>query len=228
VIQRIDVAQQRAQHRVTRQRRHEALLRWLLDFIQREPQQTRDRAGLERFDSVIGLDVFPARFLTDVRRRQRLRLLSGVEIVRIHRRLRTLLGALKPVDRVTAESYEPLPEARLRIRSDGHRVSMLHIADWPDTVLLSVASLLTRFGERVIRCDDPTCRRLFLRTRRGRFCSPQCSQRVRSRAFYVEHSERLREKRREAYRAQVTKLYPLAKIGVRKRKVHHAKTTRTR
>jgi hypothetical protein len=57
----------------------------------------------------------------------------------------------------------------------------------------SCAELLSAFGQRVRRCEDPDCQTLFLRKGKKRHCSDVCALRLRMRTW--------RKQNREAYNA---------------------------
>lgn len=79
-------------------------------------------------------------------------------------------------------------------------------ADFPLTFWIAVADWLVAAGPRLRAC--PECRTPFLSIRRQAYCSTQCSQRVRSRRWYVAHAAEAREKRVQAYQQEIR-----AKLG---------------
>jgi hypothetical protein len=69
--------------------------------------------------------------------------------------------------------------------------------------MLQAFDLLAQMGERVRRCADPKCGRLFLATKRKQFCSPRCSQRVRIAAWRERHRKVYLKQRRAAYKKRL-------------------------
>lgn len=230
-IERIAISRKVLKHwRAARQSTHERVLRSVLDFAARDlPQTAGDRRRLQQqlqqFDYVSGLGVFPARFTRRPIARHRLRRLSRAEICQLHARLRGLLDTLKPIGGSSGKiPYEMLPaRVQICVASDSRRVWSVDVAEWPDTFWLSIRSLLSRFGERVIRCQNPRCQHVFLRMRRQAFCSPACSQRVRSRDWYERHRDEVLKRRKQAYEDHIQAQHPGAKIRVSHREMRRAR-----
>ena len=63
--------------------------------------------------------------------------------------------------------------------------------------LVAAANLLEEVGESIKVC--PECERLFPAVKRQAYCSPRCSQNVRTRKFRARHKETLQERRRARY-----------------------------
>jgi hypothetical protein len=221
---------QRKQHRAARHADHERRLQWLLDFADSAlPVSAADwrnlQGQLQQLDYVSGLDVLPAWMLRGSRTKAGLRRLSRVEIHQIHDALRGLLDKLKPAgEPPSAEPYELLPARVMpHLSSDGRRIWAIDVSEWPDTFWLSVRSLLARFGERLTRCEDPQCGRLFLRTRRQSYCSRACSQRVRQHAWYQRRRKEVLARRKVAYEARVkAQLWPNVLVAKREGRKTHA------
>ena len=94
-----------------------------------------------------------------------------------------------------------------------------HLAFYQDKDLYREAcvSLLAAFADRLLHCEDETCRRLFYRKGRKRFCSVLCGQRIRSRNWYREHKGVVSEKQHGTYRRRMQReLHP--NVVVRRRK----------
>jgi len=121
--------------------------------------------------------------------------------------LRQLFAALWPTDGVelTIPSYHlPVHIGGIYLtRVGAGSIASVSIAEWPSTFWVAVADLLHQYGARIRRCSARHganhCGRLFLRTRRQIFCSPQCAQRERSREWYDEHRTEAQRRRRVAY-----------------------------
>lgn len=85
------------------------------------------------------------------------------------------------------------------------------LAEFPLTFWLAVADWLVAAGPRLRAC--PECHTPFLAIRRQTYCSPQCSQRVRTRRWYEAHTTEARKKRRQAYQQEIrVKLGPTVKV----------------
>lgn len=75
-------------------------------------------------------------------------------------------------------------------------VPKLHFyAKWPALFWLAVAQIIEQCGPRLRQCEE--CHALFLRKMRQTFCSGACSQKARSRKWYIKHGEEVRKKRRQ-------------------------------
>lgn len=78
--------------------------------------------------------------------------------------------------------------------------------------LMACGDLIEREGSRIARCQGPGCDRLFVRRKRGNYCSRRCSQRMRSERFRMSHSrEELSEARHQAYKEKVRRESGLAR-----------------
>jgi hypothetical protein len=65
--------------------------------------------------------------------------------------------------------------------------------------VLAAFELFTSEGHRIRNCAEPKCNRLFVATKRQAFCSPQCSQRVRTAKYRKAHREVAQRLRRATY-----------------------------
>lgn len=161
--------------------------------------------------------------------------LTREEILSLHRELRRLLGELRPMEpfapvndwtaaavafpRVTIPARIQRIDLTWNLGREAHEITSVYGAEWPDWLWLAIAAVLKEFGPWIVRCEAQDCRRLFLRTRRQAYCSPECSQRVRSKRWYEAHQDKAREQRREAYQDEVRrKSYAKAKVQRRKRR----------
>lgn len=77
-------------------------------------------------------------------------------------------------------------------------VSRTSSACWPDIFFVRIAEMFQTFGSLVARCSE--CQTLFLRTRRQAYCSPRCSQKVRSERWYKRNKTKAQGNRREYYK----------------------------
>lgn len=75
-------------------------------------------------------------------------------------------------------------------------ISRGYSAQWPYIFWLAVGEILVEGGHRLWRCIN--CERLFIKRKRQAYCSPQCSQTMRSARWYKGHKIEARRKQREA------------------------------
>jgi hypothetical protein len=134
---------------------------------------------------------------------------SRGRIREVHAELRTGLATLFPVDPTLRWErhfwYPPIKSQRPGVVSEHRRVCQVSEASWPDTIWVTVLSLLDEFGDTIQRCPVCSSRRLFVKTKRQAYCSRQCSQCVRSARWYQRHRASALEQRRQAYVRQVLK-----------------------
>ena len=134
---------------------------------------------------------------------------SRIRIRAVHRELRRGLSALFPAD--DARFWErrtwhpPIQAHRPALFRQHRRVSQVIQASWPDTVWITVMSLLETFGTGIRRCAICPEHRLFVKRKRQEYCSPRCSQRARSARWYRRHRALARRRQRAAYERQVLK-----------------------
>jgi hypothetical protein len=64
---------------------------------------------------------------------------------------------------------------------------------------MGVAVALEQAGDLIHECARQDCRRLYVRLRGQKYCSPACSQRDRSARHYAAHRDEVLEQRHEAY-----------------------------
>jgi hypothetical protein len=75
-------------------------------------------------------------------------------------------------------------------------ISRVYTAQWPHIFWLATSEILVEGGHRLWRCIN--CERLFIKRKRQAYCSPRCSQKVRSERWYRGHMDEARRKQREA------------------------------
>ncbi len=75
-------------------------------------------------------------------------------------------------------------------------ISRAYSALWPHIFWLAVSEILVEGGHRLWRCIN--CGRLFIKRKKQAYCSPQCSQTMRSARWYEGHKIEARRKQREA------------------------------
>lgn len=143
------------------------------------------------------------------------RFISKADVFEIHGRLRRILDGFWPKDgkAATSTAYFPTGIEFLVLDKDGKEIWPTYIGKWPNCFSVGIAAVFMRFGPQIARCQAPDCRRLFLRIRRQTYCSPECSQRVRSAAWYKTHRDEARERRRRAYERQMRRKQSGAKLA---------------
>ena len=75
-------------------------------------------------------------------------------------------------------------------------ISRVYTAEWPHIFWVAVAEILVEGGHRLWRCVN--CERPFIKRKKQAYCSPKCSQKVRSERWYRGHMDEARKKQREA------------------------------
>jgi hypothetical protein len=71
-------------------------------------------------------------------------------------------------------------------------------------VILTARELLAAESHRIAKCSGPGCDRLFVRRKRGAYCSKRCSQRARTLRYLSSlSSEKKRQMRHDYYAAKV-------------------------
>jgi hypothetical protein len=168
------------------------LLRWQ-DQLDRGEQQ-----------SVIEERVDESRF------RRQLRLPTEDEVRQIHKWLVRDLAQTRPPkmelnraintgDVFLPISYATSPYQPVVFRQSDTYKSVRFVRD-EDVYVASALELLSSFGQRVLRCEDQDCDRLFVRIRQMRYCSDRCSARVRMRKHRIENKDAVNARRRERYK----------------------------
>ena len=142
--------------------------------------------------------------------RRALRLPSEDEVEKVHKWLVSDLRQTRPPGMELNRSintnsvflpisYAESPYQPVAIRKGDDYKRLLFVKD-EDVYIASAFELLIAFGTRVLRCEDEDCGRLFLRIRQMRYCSDQCSARVRMRRHRVENKDAVNARRRERYK----------------------------
>ena len=132
----------------------------------------------------------------------------------LQRTLATKLDGLVPTSGNPAVSLleQELGAHRVVLMVCERQVERTVFAEWPNVFWIAVLAILEDGGHRLARCLRPECCRVFVRIRRQQYCSPRCSQIMRSRRWYAAHRPEARSRRRQAYQAQVKTVYPRAKV----------------
>ena len=82
-------------------------------------------------------------------------------------------------------------------------ISRAYTAQWPYIFWLAISDILVESGHSLWRCIN--CERLFIKRKRQAYCSPQCSQKVRSDRWYKRYKLKAQENRREGYKRKKRK-----------------------
>ena len=137
----------------------------------------------------------------------------------LQRTLATKLDGLVPTsDEHASLLVQEVGAHRAVLQVSGRQVERTVFSEWPNAFWIEVLAILEDGGHRLARCLRPECRRVFVRRRRQQYCSPRCSQIMRSQRWYAAHRPEAQRRRREAYQAQVKKVYPRAKVATRTRR----------
>ena len=90
----------------------------------------------------------------------------------------------------TITKYFSVTPKRRRVRWSGAVEAHYFSDHFPTAFLLAAAEVLEEEGLRVRQCARLGCGRLFTHRKRGLFCSPSCSQKVRDQRFRERHSSK--------------------------------------
>lgn len=150
-------------------------LRWLMDFLRRDPAQLDSAEKLEAGSRLRAF--LPSEPGTGWSTTGSPMAISDAEISRIHARLADGMRRL-----LAGEQWSlPVPrEAALyRMNKNPKRLQVAQtvIADGDDATVLGVASLIRSHGERLRACKR--CQAPFYGIKRQEFCSPSCGQKTR-------------------------------------------------
>lgn len=80
-------------------------------------------------------------------------------------------------------------------------------AGWPDIFWLAVADLLRTYGDRIRQCQKVECGKVFIRSKRQDYCSPNCSLSTRFKKWYAINRPKARRNRQERYEKNMKKQY---------------------
>ncbi len=104
------------------------------------------------------------------------------------------------IPKLSVTRFSLLAKQRLRKKSfptnSAFHPRLSFYTKWPDLFWFTVAEIIEECGPRLRRCEE--CKSLFLREKRQAYCSQACSQKVRSRKWYMKHGEEIKKKRRQA------------------------------
>ena len=177
-------------------------LKWLLDFAQQSETETKIGATFEAVYAEVSeftalslpgaAIVFPP---------------DAAGVMALRRATHTTIAQWVKEGEVSLVSGEHGQLVHVLSKARGPRgpVSYYHGAARA-ALLEACARLLEAEGGRVARCARSGCGRLFVKVKRGAYCSKRCSQSMRTSRFRSSHSkEELSEARHRAYKAKVRK-----------------------
>jgi hypothetical protein len=102
--------------------------------------------------------------------------------------------------------------------SAGHGFENRYIADLRTRFLIGAADLLIAEGWRVRTCARQGCGRMYVRHKRGKFCSKSCQRKVMSERFFAGISEQeKRDRAHQYYINRIRRLNPKLASKVRQR-----------
>lgn len=192
-------------------------LSWLVSLVQKDPQEMRHLLALEP-DSDLRMELgWFATFDPDPGKVE-----PADQIVEAMGRVRDCLQMLRPdwdytlsltfPGGGTISCYFSVVPKQIRPRWSGAIESYFSSDHFPTAFLLSAADVIKAEGFRVRECARPECGRLFVKKKRGTFCSLQCSQRERDRRFREHHTvEEIRQRRHGLYKREVETKYGSAR-----------------
>jgi hypothetical protein len=111
-------------------------------------------------------------------------------------------------------------DASIRVKADrGRSIVPRWGGKLRTRLLMAAVDLLEAEGDRIRRCLS--CGKLFVRRKRGAYCSTACSTKTRSALFRMRHREELRKNRIEYYDQKIKRKYgdqALRRLRERRRK----------
>ena len=113
----------------------------------------------------------------------------------VQRTLRTYLGALVDTGEVSFGNYQGELVVKLRADGTGHRRVL---GSAVIQFFNRVSEVFEKFGSRLRVCDPPACEKYVAAVGHYRYCSPACSQRVRTRRHEQKKRQTAPPRRRAA------------------------------
>jgi hypothetical protein len=195
-------------------------LQWLVDFAQRPTEQLIDQ--LTEFESPLVYEV--AWFSREVnivdRESDRTWIVNAAESLK--QKLRSLLEsgqALFEVSEVTFVLNRRTDDGWKRSGRAARLESFHRAKNLVTRFLLGAHRILELEGVRLRECAALGCRRIFVRKKRGIFCSKTCSQREQTRRFRERHPKKASIRQRKYYENKTKKKISLMngrrEIGVK-------------
>ncbi len=187
-----------------------AQLRWLVDFA----QDARSEAEVGRQLATLRAEISALA----IGRGSMVGPDSAAEVISLRDDVRRLLTRWSDEGTVELRSSELGDFSRYILRSSkGSGSASYYQGRAKAAVLLRCADLIEAEGSRVARCQRIACGRLFVRVKRGAYCSRRCSQRVRSERFRTTHEAELRAARHDQYREKVRRDQGRPKLEIKPR-----------
>ena len=185
-------------------------LQWLVDFAQRSPEQLVDQ--LTEFESPLVYEI--AWFSREVnivdRESDRTWIINAAESLKL--KLRSLLEtgqALFEVSEVTFVLNRRTDDGWKRSGRAARLESFHRAKNLVTRFLLGAHRILELEGVRLRECAAIGCRRIFVRQKRGIFCSKTCSQREQTRRFRERHPRKASIRQRKYYETKAKKTISL-------------------
>jgi hypothetical protein len=200
-----------------------ARLRWLLEFVERDLRSTEaaDAAALGALVFAFAARMAKPRPGVPLAMGQ----LSGEAAdPRSVRKARSTIGRAQREVREALQSFAVDDRCTLPFKivgwerlSDGRVVPVVG-GDWWSRFYGAVFMLAVELGSALGSCANPSCRKLFLRSKRQVYCGARCSQRLRTQRFREAHPERVSDLRHASHaRKQRKRLGPRVKVERRSR-----------
>jgi hypothetical protein len=190
-----------------------ARLRWLVDFAQGPQEVAPNLAN-------INAEIFEFAMRT-LRGSLGAVSPSAAGVVSLRGELAVKLCGWVKEGELEISSQELGAFTRILVRGSdrGSRILSGYQGSTRGALLMACADLIAAEGGRIARCARESCGRLFVRVKRGEYCGPQCSQRVRTERYRASHSkEELSEARHLVYESKVKREKGRArKVGRRPR-----------
>jgi hypothetical protein len=121
--------------------------------------------------------------------------------------LRKLCG---PNPDVAGWHFEPTKFGSLHHAIQARTFRGYYFGDFRPVFVMAVANLLTAEGSRIKNCAQ--CSQLFVRRKRGAYCSTACSQKARTARYRNTQGPQWKEKRHAYYLAQMEKRGDVARV----------------
>ncbi len=142
--------------------------------------------------------------------------LTAEEIVEFAQRIRD--GMVKLVKgEMWAFALSGLPAVDVSLTSPKHGPPQrVYAEDVRGILIMAAMDALVVESHRLAKCQGPSCERLFVRRKRGAYCSRTCSQRARTLRYYERHPPEERSEKRHAWYVEKVKRELGPKIKVRR------------
>jgi hypothetical protein len=108
--------------------------------------------------------------------------------------------------------FEPAKFGSLHRAVQAQTFRTYYFGDFRPVFLMGAAELLSREGRRIKTCAWPLCSRLFVRRKRGAYCSRACSQKARTKRHRDKRGSQWREQRHAYYVRQIEERGDMARV----------------